>query len=279
MRPRLLTAHAVAVLAVLGSGIGAAVVGVGPSAVVLAGPQALRLIREAPAALSSFPALNVTFEVKVSGNGQSVTIHESAVSTPDGKTGSFTVDIPNGGGRLSVKSVDGTLYTPAPDGRFPATEGKHWLALKLTLEPGASGGLGATTGGDALGFLQLLPGATGDVRDYGTEEIDGVDTRHYQVTIDVLRALRQVPPELRTASMSTLRTAGLTTIPYDVWLDGDNAARRLASEYSIQGADFSMRIDIAGSDRAVHERAPARADTYAVSDITEFMQLAIGGCC
>lgn len=279
MRPRLLTVHATAVLAVLGSGIGAAVVGVGPSAVVLAGPQALRLIRAAPAALSSFPALDLAFEFKVSGNGQTATIHESALSTPDGMTGSFTIELPNDGGKMVAKSVDGTLYAPVPDGQFPATEGKHWLALKLTGGHRQPGGLGAPTGGDALAYLRLLPGATGEVRDYGTEEIDGVQTRHYQVTVDLLRAVRDIPPQLRTASVSTLRAAGLTTLPYDVWLDGDNAVRRVASQFSLRGVDLSMRIDISGSERVVHEQAPDVTDTYDVTDISEFTQLALGSCC
>jgi hypothetical protein len=271
-------AHAVALFAVLGSGIGAAVVGVGPSTVVLAGPQALRLIREAPAALSSFPALNLAFEFKVSGNGQSATIHESAVSTPDGRTGTFTMELPNNGGRLSAKTVGGTLYARAPTGHFPATEGKHWLALKLT-RGGEQGGLQAPTGSDALGYLRLLPGATGEVRDYGTEDIDGVQTRHYQVTINLLRVLGRIPPELRTGSVAALRAAGLTTVPYDVWLDGDNAARRVAAQFSLQGVDLAMQIDITGSDRAVHVDAPPNADTYTVTDISEFTRMALGGCC
>lgn len=277
MLPKRLVAHGVAVLAVLGSGVGAAVVGTGASSVVLAGPQALRLIRSAPAALESFPSLSMQIEFTFSGNGQSLTSHESALTTRDGKTGTFSIQLPNDLGKLEARAVDGTVYAAAPADHYPATQGVHWVGLKVHERD--QSGLQTPTGGDALSYLRLLPGATGEVRDYGDEDINGVNTRHYQVAVDLVKAAAAVPPELRTGSVAELEQLGLHTIPYDVWLDADNAVRRIAFTIAAAGIEVTGRVDISGSNEPVHVAQPARADTFFVDDAQQFIQMALGGCC
>lgn len=263
--------HGAASLAVLASGVGAAITGGAGGGVTLAGPQVLRLIQNSSAALSAYPAVKMTMTMSFSGNGRHVSLTEQGVMARDGKSGEFGMQLPNGLGPLSFIAVGNTLYAHAsPHAR--ATFGKRWVGLRVT--PGAAP-TQTPTGSDALGYLRLMPGATGEVKVLGHQTIGGVRTTHYRVTIDLLKAEQSMPPQLQQASAEQLQQAGISTLPMDVWLDDAHRARQVELDMNVQGVHMKARIGVTGANTAVNVVAPPDSDVYFVTTPTDLFDDAI----
>lgn len=266
--------HGAVTVAVLASGVGAVVAGGGSGGVTLAGPQVLRLIQHAPAALSSYPAVNMSFKISMSGQGQHFSSTTRGLISPDGKQGTFATGLPNGLGTLTFEAINKTMYVHATP-RAAASLGKHWVGLTLTNLPTGWAPNQPSVGTDGLGFLHLMPGATGDVRDLGAARIDGVKTTHYRVTIDMQKAAAAESPELRTGSVSELQAAGITTEPVDVWLDHEGAPRQMSFTFDVQSVHAEFQLRLSGSTRPLSLTAPPASDVLFVTSATELFQDAL----
>jgi hypothetical protein len=70
------------------------------------------------------------------------------------------------------------------------------------------------------------------VKKVGTETVRGVETTHYHASIDLGKALDQadIPKSLRDAEKQFEKSndAGASTIPVDVFVDGDGYVRRIS---------------------------------------------------
>jgi hypothetical protein len=134
-------------------------------------------------------------------------------------------------------------------------------------------GAGQNDPSNAFGYLQ---GAE-DAVELGTETIDGVETTHYEVTVDLREALADVPNELRDEmrlSLSQFRRAfGDTTLPFEVWVDGDGLARRIVYRMASDGGamgpfSMDMRVHISDYGEDFELDLPADRD---VTDVTELV--------
>ena len=268
--------HGAAVLAVLCTGVGYAIAGASGTEVTLAGPQVLRLIQQAPAALSTYPSLKMTMTMTmtmtISAGGRSVNVREDALMSGDGKTGSFVVHPAGADHDIDLIFVGHTIYAPAPAGHYPAITGKQWLAYESSrLTPDVP------TGKDGLALLRMMPGATGPVRIMGHDSVDRARTTHYRVTIDLLKAAAAEPPDLRNAdTMAELQRAGVTTMPVDIWLDAQHALRQMKFALSVGGGSMHAQMRFRGSTTPLNVTAPAPAVTYDVTDLKQFFELAAG---
>jgi hypothetical protein len=262
--------HGAVTAAVFASGVGAAITGAGGGSVTLAGPQVLRLIQNAPAALASYPAVDMSMKFTVHAGGHTGSVNESGHLSSDGKTGSFDVSGPSVGVAISAIGVNNTIYMRASQ-QSAAMFGKPWLGLTITPGSGASPAQ-APTGGDALSYLQLMPGATGEVRKVGHDTIAGVRTTHYRVTIDLLKAEQRMPLQTRHASAGQLEQFGLRTLPVDVWLDAQNRIRQQKFVIHVQDVTIDCVLRISGSNKPVQVTAPPASDVHFVSTATELYQ-------
>lgn len=271
MRVNGFVVHGAVAAAVFASGVGAVVAdSVASGGVTLAGPQVLRLIRDSPAALSAYPAVNMAMTMSISGGGRHVTVDEHGLVASDGKSGQLSMQLPDGLGPLSFIAVGNTLYAKASQ-RASASFGKPWVGLTVTPVARAQ----TPTGSDAIGYLRLLPGATGEVKTLGHQQIDHVRTTHYRVTVDVLKAEQAMPPQLQHTSAQQLQQLGVSTLPMDIWLDDQHAARQVALDMTVQGTRFDFRIRVSGTNTPVNVVAPARSDVYFVSTASELFDDAI----
>jgi len=172
-------------------------------------------------------------------------------------------------GSIRARMIDGVMYmdfgallrrtdTPAP------LRGKTWLKLD-TAQLGGNGG----SGSGAAGILQSLRGA-GDVREVGTERIDGVDTRHFHATVDTSKAIARVRPgPLRDLAEKGLSEMG-PTYPVDVWIDGDGLPRRLALRITTTMFTMSETVDYRDYGHAVEVQVPPASET---ADYSELLSL------
>lgn len=103
-----------------------------------------------------------------------------------------------------------------------------WVRYSAKSQTGRSAGdamgnlvpFGAAAGSGASSFVNSLQGATGAVKDLGSETIDGVQTRHLAATVD--------PDKLKAKGIPN--QFGDQQYPVDAWIDGDGVLRRIQYE-------------------------------------------------
>lgn len=96
-----------------------------------------------------------------------------------------------------------------------------------------------------------------NVTEVGTETIDGVETKRYQVTVDIAAALA-ASPQLG----GQLDAAGAEvpdTVVYDVWVTADNELRRAAVDLDVAGQSVSMVLDMTTTDEPLDVEIPAES--------------------
>jgi hypothetical protein len=149
------------------------------------------------------------------------------------------------GGEMEMV-MDGLLiymkFPPDIASQLPG--GKQWLRIDLA------------AAGDELGIdfeelmqfqqtdptqtLQYLRGASEDFEEVGSEEVRGVETTHYRGTVDLRKALEQIPAESREGFERVLELVGQTKMPFEVWIDDDGLARRMKYEQPLPAGQGSQ---------------------------------------
>jgi hypothetical protein len=127
------------------------------------------------------------------------------------------------------------IHFPLIEDKLPA--GKTWVKGDVKELAGAGGGdldqFGSFAGTDPRDVFGMLKAVSGSIRSVGTEEIRGVETSHYMATIDIAKLEKLVPAAQRESlgGLDQAATqAGLTGIPIDIWIDGDQQVRKLTME-------------------------------------------------
>lgn len=133
-------------------------------------------------------------------------------------------------------------------------------------------GSGQSDPSNAFGYLQGAEDAT----ELGTETIDGVETTRYEVTVDLAEAATEVPADLRDEMRRVVKQFrqgfGTTSMPFEVWIDGDGLVRRMVfrmeSEGGAMGMPFSMEMtmDVTEYGNDFELELPQASD---VTDLTD----------
>ena len=116
--------------------------------------------------------------------------------------------------------------------------GKPWAKLDvgaLMRQLGMDVDIGSLLQGqsnDPTQGLGMVRGADNVVK-IGEEKIRDVDTTHYQVLVDLDKAITEAPtPEARDAMKKLVNLYTLRKVPVDVWLDNDGRVRRFQESLS-----------------------------------------------
>lgn len=262
----------VAVLALLALGVGAFVAldNAGGDDVALPTVDAYSLAAAAEATLA---ARTVEFDLTVDAAGLGAVTVSGAVDNEAGLmtvssdlSGLLPIDdvLPMDGGSVELlfDSDTATMYIGASGfGEMFGAE-TPWISADLDVLAEQAGvsldELRAETFIDPTETARLLLDADG-VTEIGTETIDGVETKHFQVTVDLAGALAAIPtdelPEL--GELPELDVPD--TVVYDVWVTADNELRRASFELDVAGQSVSTVLDMTTSDQALELAAPADA--------------------
>lgn len=125
--------------------------------------------------------------------------------------------------------------------------GKPWVKIDLN-KLGSLKGVDVTTLLQSAGqqdptqALQLLQ-SVGNVKEVGSEQVDGVDTTHYSGTIDPQKVAEKSGI---TGLAPVLAASGAQSIPIDVWVDGDGYVRKF--QESVKGTNATVLIAAQLSD-------------------------------
>jgi hypothetical protein len=80
------------------------------------------------------------------------------------------------------------------------------------------------TPASALAYLK----GTKDVRKVGSESVQGVDTTHYRVNVDLRRAAARASGSGKDSIRRVMQVSGLRTLPMDTWVDDKGFLRKVA---------------------------------------------------
>jgi hypothetical protein len=183
------------------------------------------------------------------------------MSTLLGLDGSLPID---GEIQLLVDGTDGIVYLGADalGGLLPADSA--WISIDLAVLAERSGvsldDLRSEFVVDPAASAQALLDADNAV-ELGTEEIDGVTVRHYEVTVDLAAAIAAAPQaaEQFDAELDQLDALLPDTVTYDVWVTEDNQLRRAAFDLTVADQTVSMVLDMTTSSEPLDLQVPTDA--------------------
>lgn len=170
--------------------------------------------------------------------------------------------------RYLQESGDPVVYVNAPALASMIPGGKSWVRLDLEQAAKSAGvdlnqmlAQAAQNPADVLDMLR----AAGTVQTVGTETIDGVQTTHYQATIDLAKAAGMVGGPAQQAVQHLIDQGGPSTIPADVWIGSDGLVRKLTVDETVgTGSDTAtvhLNLGLSDYGTAVNVAAPPSDDT------------------
>jgi hypothetical protein len=216
-------------------------------------------VKQAAKKSSTATSVHMKLKGSVGVSGQSVILNGAG----DFKQhdGSFQLDFNAGGlgGTVNAVIQGTTLYVRSPLFSDALPKGKTWLRLDLTKQAKAQGldltTLAAQDPAQTLARLQSL----GDVKDLGTEQIDGADTTHYR------------------GRLAKAAAAGQTAGPFDVWVGKDDGfVRRVQFATGAAGSPTRslVTMDLSDFGKDVTVTVPSAAET---ADATTLNIPGLGG--
>ncbi|HJS94876.1 MAG TPA: hypothetical protein VJ741_11460 [Solirubrobacteraceae bacterium] len=190
-------------------------------------------------------------------------------------TGAFTTNETVAGHAVSiVERLSGTtIYMKLPNQSAldSLTGGKPWLKLDFSRALGAFGLGGLTTqSSNPAQFIDYLRAVGAKHTRVGTATIDGVQTTHYHVVINLDNYPKLFPADRRAAAargVSTLENAiGSHTMPMDAWIDSQNLLRRMSFSFGecvqSQHLTLAMTMNLSDYGPQTVPAAPAASDAY-----------------
>jgi hypothetical protein len=165
--------------------------------------------------------------------------------------------------------------------RFPAQisnafglpAGKEWIRFDLA-ELGKQQGIdfGALfnqfSGSDPSRALEFLRAAQNDFRRVGDEEVRGIETTHYQGTVDLERLAETAPADARESYRRLLELSAQARIPVDVWIDGDGRTRRIRYEQEMRdGSSMKLTQDYYDFGADVNVEPPSANEVADFADL------------
>jgi hypothetical protein len=113
----------------------------------------------------------------------------------------------------------------------PIPAGKSWVEISLPSQAaGGSVGFLPLGGVNAspMDLLSALTAVASNVIDLGPATIRGVAVTHYRVTVDLAKAAAHLQAEASADFRSFASSLGSSTLPVDVWVDGQARVNRIA---------------------------------------------------
>lgn len=161
--------------------------------------------------------------------------------------------------------------------------GKPWLKMDLEALSEASGtdltGLSQNTNNDPTQALRYLQGASDDVREVGKEQVRGVETTRYTATLDLRKALEEQAPEYREQMEKSLEQLTSTSLPADVWIDGEGRLAKMEYTMAVKesaaqpGGNVKTTMEFFDYGTAVDVTVPPADQVTDFAEVLQQLQL------
>jgi hypothetical protein len=174
-----------------------------------------------------------------------------------------TLTLP-GQGSMDMRLVDNVAYVKLPQEVEP---GKPWVKIDANGTDPISQALGDSleqmkTNGDPSKMIQQLKDA-GQITAQKSEELNGEQTTHYSITVDVAKAANASGME---EMLAEARKAGVSQIPLELWVNQENLPVRMSMEMPVKDpssqASTTVKVSVDYSDwgKPVDVAAPPAAE-------------------
>lgn len=168
-------------------------------------------------------------------------------------------------GSLEMRLVDEVIYVKLPQGLEP---GKPWLRIDANGNDPISQSLGAALeqmkqSGDPSQLLTQLKDS-GEITAQKQEELNGKQTTHYSVTVDVAKAAATTGAQQELVEEA--RKAGVEKLPIEVWVDQEQLPVRFTMEVPVkdpssqQSSTVKVNVDYTDWGKPVTVAAPPAAE-------------------
>lgn len=190
-------------------------------------------------------------------------------------------------GRLTVQVAEGPSAGPGSerdmifDGPLfyfragPDSTGAKWISFDIRrVGGGEESGLGAFGGldrADPASALLYLGGAGDDVEEVGTEEVRGVETTRYRLTVDLERAAERAG-DSRTTIDSAIEATGVSEVPADVWVDRDGRVRKMTMRFENMVAPDGTQTTMTVTNELYDFGADVNVEPPAESEVMGYEQ-------
>jgi hypothetical protein len=182
--------------------------------------------------------------------------------------------------------LDGTvMYMRAPSFGQMLGVGDGWIKMDLEDLGSELGDVSSFTGtqNDPSQSLAYLAGAL-EAEELGPDQVAGVPATHYRTTVDMVKAVEEVPAEVRDTveeSVEQFRAQfGSTSFPIEVWIGEDGHILRQQMEFEFPGGTVGtgvpgggtmvMVVDYSSFGEKVVVRTPPASQVTDFSDIAGY---------
>jgi hypothetical protein len=140
--------------------------------------------------------------------------------------------------------------------------GKPWVEIPASSLSKLSGGsfsqLLQNGNSDPLTQAQMLSSST-NVKKVGTATVHGVPTTEYTGTYPISAGLAKLPAATRSTIAAQLKTLGLTTEQFTVWLDGQQQVRKIVTTEKGSSVQVATTIVVTSVNQPVSASIPSAA--------------------
>jgi hypothetical protein len=219
---------------------------VGAPATPTDAPGLAAFLRDGTATIHS---AHMELEVDAAGNKNTGTGDET-LSNGRAEAFDVTETIPSVGD-IRVLMADGQTYVQLPAGINPSD--KPWLLISTEssnpIVAQLATSLQSVTSSSSLDqYTAFTEAAT--VKLVGSERVDGVDATHYRLTVDVTKLPNDTP------GRSDILSAGLVTLPVDLWVDAKGRPVKVSEELTVQNQKITTLVTLSSFDEDVTITAP-----------------------
>lgn len=228
--------------------------------------------------------MRLNMSLSIPGLGSSVTATGHGFFNYKAHEGELAIDMSGlpssatealGGGPVHVDELmkSTTIYVGSPlfAGRLPG--GARWMKVDLKKLGGVAGiDVQSLMSGESnpAQFLEYLRAHGGSVHTVGSTMLRGVHTTRYQGSIDLHQIAQSLPESERGAAQAQLdklaSQIGLSSIPFEVWVDDQHRVRRIEMNISINAAaqqgGMRMTIDFSGFGATPKVTVPADSEVF-----------------
>lgn len=177
-----------------------------------------------------------------------MTLHGGGVVDMQDRAAAISVTLPQG--TLQAVTRGTRLYLKFPPGlRNGSGARTPWVTVELGAVARAKGiDLGALQSiGDPNGTLDQLASA-GQVQRVGSETVRGVPTTHFKAVVDLRKVPARAPVAQRAAVRRSveqmIRLLGRSSLPVEVWLDGQKRLRREQLSIPVGGLPVKETVEL-----------------------------------
>jgi hypothetical protein len=226
------------------------------------------------AASKSTKAGSVEADFKISGPGVKGS-GSGVFNTGPSRSGQLSMKVSVRGMEVPIDTVitGNVLYMRSSVfSQLGLSQSKQWVKVdlgQLAQQRGADLSSLATTSPTPASALSYLRGS-GKVREVGRESIDGAETTHYKVTVDLEKAVARSDTTTQEALRRVIKASGVKTLPIDVWVDGKGYVRKVQYAQRAAGKDVKVTMNLHDYGKPVTVKPPP-ADS-----VVDLMQ-AVGG--